>query len=303
MLRKPGPLCGLLLGHKWIDTGTLALTRHNPPGPIGRFTHDPQVKMQDLTDEVAVPSRVNIGLSAPSERFMLSLMGRPRKNFFDNCQPVTSKSLASFMEEVQIGKLRVEGLRPAVQCLKIILKQIESTHPIIYKSLGTAGMLCCRKQRGSTRISNHSWGTAIDLTVCGKLDDWNNGKVQRALALIAPIFNRNGWVWGATYRKEDGMHFEVSKEMLLKWKTQGALPKKDEPVSEEDIERGDYGDPVRELQLMLNKSGAKLLVDGNFGALTEIEVKKFQLSRGLISNGIVGVETQRALREAGREEK
>lgn len=304
MGRKPGPLCGLLLGLRWIDAGTLARTRHTPPVSTGKYSDREQTRRQEITDLIAVPSPVNVGLSAPSERFMLSLLGRPRKHFSKDCQPVTNKSLRPFMEEIQIGRVRVRGLRPAVDSLRKIMSEIRCSEPEIHHSLGTVGMLCCRKQRRSQYISNHSWGTAIDLTACRKLDDYGDGKVQRALAIIAPIFNRNGWVWGATFRREDGMHFEVSKEKLLEWKAQGALPEKlEEPASGEPVARGDSGDPVRVLQLMLNKNGADLLVDGNFGALTEKEVKKFQLSKGLVSNGVVGPETERALRGSNGEDK
>ena len=81
--------------------------------------------------------------------------------------------------------------------------------------LGTAGMLCCRLVRGSaTAISNHSWGTAIDLTLDGVLDVYGDDKVQYGLTLIAPIFNRHGWYWGAAFRTEDGMHFEGSKALV-----------------------------------------------------------------------------------------
>ena len=82
--------------------------------------------------------------------------------------------------------------------------------------LGSAGMLCCRFVRGSTTsISNHSWGTAIDLTINGVLDKRGNGQVQYGLALIAPIFNQHGWYWGAGFATEDGMHFEISQDLLM----------------------------------------------------------------------------------------
>jgi hypothetical protein len=72
--------------------------------------------------------------------------------------------------------------------------------------------------RGSTSsISNHSWGTAIDLTVNKLLDQRGDGKVQYALAVIAPIFNRHGWYWGAAFRTEDAMHFEASKSLIDAW--------------------------------------------------------------------------------------
>lgn len=84
-------------------------------------------------------------------------------------------------------------------------------------------MVCCRRQRRSSKISSHSWGIAVDLKIAGALDQVDNGTVQYGLTLIAPFFNCHGWVWGAAFRKEDAMHFKVSKEKLLQWEAQGHL--------------------------------------------------------------------------------
>jgi hypothetical protein len=76
-------------------------------------------------------------------------------------------------------------------------------------------MLCARFVRGSTTaISNHAWGTAIDLTLDGVLDRRGDGRVQVGLTRIAPIFNRHSWFWGAGFRTEDAMHFEGSDELI-----------------------------------------------------------------------------------------
>ena len=75
--------------------------------------------------------------------------------------------------------------------------------------------------RGSTTsISNHPWGTAIDLTLNGVLDAYGDSHVQYGLTLIAPIFNRHGWYWGAAFGKEDGMHFEGGRALVSRWASQ-----------------------------------------------------------------------------------
>jgi len=75
--------------------------------------------------------------------------------------------------------------------------------------------LCCRYVRGSTSsISNHSWGTAIDLTLNNVLDKRGDGMVQYGLTVIAPIFNEHRWYWGAAFKTEDAMHFEVGRALL-----------------------------------------------------------------------------------------
>lgn len=152
-------------------------------------------------------------------------------------------------------------------------------------------MLCCRKQRGSNKISSHSWGTAIDLKLDGKLDVRGNRKVHYGLSLIAPIFNRHGWFWGAAFRTEDAMHFEVGKAKLDQWKNSGLLGS----VQIKTLRRGDQGDAVRLLQSKLNEHGARLKLDGDFGDNTDKAVRQFQQKHGLTTDGVVGLKTRKAL--------
>lgn len=58
---------------------------------------------------------------------------------------------------------------------------------------------------------------------------------------------------------------------------------------------GSKGDDVKYLQVILNFYGYDLKVDGMFGSKTEAAVKKFQKSRKLTVDGIVGLKTWSAL--------
>jgi D-alanyl-D-alanine carboxypeptidase/Putative peptidoglycan binding domain len=169
------------------------------------------------------PESINIGLSTVSNEYMLQKLGAPLTGGGYNslCQTPTNVRLRRNLPTDTVGPFRVTGLLPAVLSLKAVMADISSEQPAVYRALGTAGMLCCRLQRGSTTaISNHSWGTAIDLTLNGVLDAYGDDKVQFGLTLIAPIFNRHGWYWGAAFRKEDGMHFEGSKALIDQWAEQ-----------------------------------------------------------------------------------
>ena len=175
------------------------------------------------TTEVAVPVDVNRGLLAATSGMMVTLLGRPRRSFNTECQPVTNPALRKRIITDSVGPFRVTGLDLAVKDLKtLIMPEIAKKYPKL--KLSSAGMLCARLVRGSTSsISNHAWGTAIDLKIDGVLDDYGDGRVQYGLTLIAPIFNKHGWYWGAHFRKEDGMHFDVSYTKLKKWKEAGLL--------------------------------------------------------------------------------
>lgn len=265
-----------------------------------------------LTDEVAVPANINKGLATPSPDFLTSLLGKPRESMTQDCRPVTNKSLSALILTASVGPFSVCGLSPAVDSLKQIMGEIRQKFPAVYSKLGTAGMLCCRLIRGSsTKISSHSWGTAIDLTLDGKLDTRGNNKTHYGLTLIAPIFNSYGWVWGAEFRTEDAMHFEVSKSTLQQWQAQGLLVGSTTSVaaattplakaagkiavSPSVLKKGDTGAEVRLLQQKLNQHGAHLSTDGVFGNGTEKAVIAWQTKAGLAADGVVGPKTRKSL--------
>jgi hypothetical protein len=67
------------------------------------------------------------------------------------------------------------------------------------------------------------------------------------------------------------------------------------PGTEPTLVEGDTGPAVRTLQTRLNVWGAKLTVDGNFGASTLAAVKAFQAQQKLTVDGVVGPQTWAAL--------
>jgi Putative peptidoglycan binding domain/D-alanyl-D-alanine carboxypeptidase len=249
--------------------------------------------MSNLTDLLPVPAGINNGLDGTSNRLMLSTLGNPRSSYDQDCRAVTNTSLRNRMVTENVGPFNVTGLDTAVASLRNVMTDIKAEQRAVFDVLGTAGMLCCRHVRGSsTSISNHSWGTAIDLTVNGVLDKRGNNKVQRGLTLIAPIFNRHEWYWGAGFGIEDGMHFEVSKQLLPR--IAGAAMPGSAIVSDE-LSIGDRGVKVVALQKRLNQLGEDLDVDGIFGGDTHAAVIAFQARKGLKADGIVGPITQARL--------
>lgn len=62
------------------------------------------------------------------------------------------------------------------------------------------------------------------------------------------------------------------------------------------LKKGDKGEAVKGLQLLLIKAGAYLVADGIFGEGTEKAVAQFQRESKLIADGIAGPKTMQALR-------
>jgi hypothetical protein len=199
--------------------------RVDPGGTTIRELNGPDGESREadaLTRLVPLPpaNTFNIGLHAPNNALMKELFGEPRGAYSADCQPVTQVALRERLRTANVGPFKATGLDPALASLREVMADIQREQPQVYRLLGTAGMLCCRLVRGSaTSISNHSWGTAIDLTLNHVLDARGNGLVQYGLTLIAPIFNHHGWYWGAGFSTEDAMHFEASEELVRRWKT------------------------------------------------------------------------------------
>lgn len=179
-----------------------------------------------LTEQMkAARGRFNKGVTQPRNQTMLALLGRPREDLGTDCRTITNPRLKDLVETRQIGPIKATMLKPALDSLQRILDKLQKDEPDIYAKLGTAGSLCVRLIRGSTSaVSNHSFGTAIDITLEGQLDPFADGEMQIGLVILAEHFNDEGWYWGGGYNREDGMHFEVGEESLRKWVDEGLIP-------------------------------------------------------------------------------
>jgi hypothetical protein len=184
-----------------------------------------QSATEDLTEQMKLAkTRFNKNITQPRNKTMLEILGNPRESYSQECQGVTNPALKALQETRQVGPIKVTMLKPALDSLERVMTRLKESDPDIYEKVGTAGALCVRFIRGSSKsISNHSWATAIDLTLEGQLDGFADGGTQFGLLILAEYFNDEGWFWGAAYNREDSMHFEVGEETLRAWKAEGKL--------------------------------------------------------------------------------
>lgn len=64
-----------------------------------------------------------------------------------------------------------------------------------------------RLKRGGSTLSNHSWGSAIDLDPSNNAFGDTTPKMDRA---VVALFAAEGWTWGGPWSKADGMHFQAA---------------------------------------------------------------------------------------------
>jgi hypothetical protein len=177
----------------------------------------------DYTVMVAIPAGINNGVSAADQATMLNAFGNPGTPD-PGCGP-SSPALQKLMKTASVGPFRCTGLGPAVDALTRVFAAVQAAEPALYAMLGTQGMLCVRFVRGSTtNFSNHSWGTAIDLTINGVLTPRGSTTVSQGLLSLCPYMLAEQFFWGAGFPTPDGMHYEVSNELITAWKANGTIP-------------------------------------------------------------------------------
>ena len=173
---------------------------------------------------VADRRALNSGLTVPTSRWLVDTFGPPADNLGDTCASMTKPRLASLLETRQVGPVRVQMLKPALESLQVVLDKVKLADPDLYARINTAGALCVRLVRGSAAsVSSHSFGLSLDLNIDGVLDTLGDGRTQLGLTILSDFFNADGWIWGAAFGREDSMHFEVSKDQIEKWIAEGKI--------------------------------------------------------------------------------
>ena len=143
--------------------------------------------------------------------------------------------------------------------------------------------------------SNHGWGLAVDFSVRNKLGQEKplNAAALDWLAKNGPSF---GW-WNTA--SDENWHWcwclgdgPMPDAVLAE---EEHYPNPPVPTTPKTLRVGDSGEDVMTLQMKLNKVGANLLVDGQFGPRTEQAVRTFQTVKNITPDGVAGPETWAAL--------
>lgn len=196
-------------------------------GPTGEMPDDGEnMLLNYYASVVSIPERraMNQGLTVATPNYLEAKLGRPRDVLTDQCESMTNEKLRSMLFVEDVGPIKVQMLRPAIDSITEVFEKIRETDQDLYDRISTAGSLCVRRIRGTMdRLSSHSFGLSVDLNIDGYLDTLGDGYTQVGLTILADFFREAGWIWGAGFGREDSMHFEVSVELLEKWLAEGLI--------------------------------------------------------------------------------
>ncbi|MCX7878106.1 MAG: M15 family metallopeptidase [Ignavibacteria bacterium] len=117
-------------------------------------------------------------------------------------------------------KVQFNKINGAAEKLKAVSDEIESKlGKEFHKYLSeTAGTFNWRNIAGTTRLSTHAFGTAIDInTKYSNYWKWDSDLVwkNQIPMEIVEIFEKHGFIWGGKWYHYDTMHFEYRPELLI----------------------------------------------------------------------------------------
>lgn len=204
-----------------VRTGALSeLERDTAP------TGDTASRFGGFDDLMLLSARgeLNTGLRPLSMDTLEDVFGMPAPELSQKCAPPSSEKLVALLETRDVGPFRARLIGPALDSLERVLGTVKESYPALYRQLRNYGGFCARLVRGSEdSISRHGFGLAIDISIGGTLDTMGDGKTQFGLLILHEFFLEEGWVWGASFGREDSMHFEVSAELLNRWRDEGLI--------------------------------------------------------------------------------
>lgn len=135
----------------------------------------------------------------------------------------SSQCLAKYGQPAADNKAMILWDVPASLEIGVIPKRIYCNKDLVgplqqaFKNLITTGAVkelktwdgCfnIRKKRGLASLSLHSWGIAVDVNA------FENGLNQapKLSTAFVKCFTDSGFDWGGTWKRKDGMHFQLAK--------------------------------------------------------------------------------------------
>jgi hypothetical protein len=207
----------------WRDGTRMPLDDGKGAKPFAEWLDHP-----DIEDMLAVPYPAGDLAAAPAKDVD---PGRARNEAFFNkvygdCRKgEVEKNLATviWLPKKTGQKLPFSKINGAAKALDAVSRELDELPAefdvYLFPSAGTYN---CRVIAGTTRVSAHGQGIAIDIALKHS-DYWRNtgpGKdgayaYKNAIPMeIVRIFEKHGFIWGGKWHHYDTMHFEYRPELL-----------------------------------------------------------------------------------------
>ncbi len=185
-----------------------------------------KLESPDLEDQMSQSYPKNGGTNPPEND-----AGRIRSElFFKKMYGQTKQAVEANLTEIRWlpnrsdTRLRVTNINGVAEKLQAISNELDSLPELLKYLEKPGGTFVWRNIRGTARLSNHSFGNAVDINV-GQSDYWQwacncteeavfPAYKNRIPRQIVAIFEKYGFIWGGNWRHFDTMHFEYRPELL-----------------------------------------------------------------------------------------
>jgi hypothetical protein len=189
-------------------------------------TFDELLDDPDVLDQFAIPYPLGTALRTPAvnedpgrirnEPFFRKIYGDCRKGeVAGRLKPV------SWLPSRGGGTIRATGVNGVAERLAAVSRDLETLPAEMTRFLvPVSGIYNCRTIAGTSRLSVHAFGAAIDLNArFGDYWQWRKGGgaivwKNRIPLPIVEIFERHGFIWGGKWYHYDSFHFEYRPEII-----------------------------------------------------------------------------------------
>ena len=187
---------------------------------IANKTHDEKLDNPDLEDQMS--QKYTKGADWGEPPAVDFEPGRIRsepffKKMYGSSSGAVQQNLISvkWVDGTTVDFSSVNGAADSLALVAAELSQLGAEYMKYLRNIG--GTFNWRNIAGTTRLSNHSFGTAIDInTKFSNYWKWQGDMTYRNQIPIeiVEIFEKHGFIWGGKWYHYDTMHFEYRPELL-----------------------------------------------------------------------------------------
>ncbi|MGH3349617.1 MAG: M15 family metallopeptidase [Nocardioides sp.] len=217
---QPPGLASAVVNHKWgeemgMEKGNALLVSTASIAPNRVVKPIQKVVGSDASiQRLDVVARAGLDPNAPQKAYVVGTVAEAVGNYTYRANGDGTITPASSWVSSHIVTAQVPILG-SVTCNKVMVPQLRAAlQEVVDRGLAKtidpkqyAGCYYPRFIANSTQLSNHAFGTAVDLNTAGN----QRGTVGEMDRTVVSIFERWGFTWGGNWKWTDPMHFEMNR--------------------------------------------------------------------------------------------
>ena len=218
---------------KSVTDGTVYFSngKNLPIGSVSTKSFTQTIDYASIADQLS--QKYSVGFHIPKK---YEDAGRLRnddffKNLYGDNEAKVRNNLTTILWKPSNTKIQFNARNNAAKQLKATGDEIAQNPDLVSYVSKSLGSFNYRKIAGTNRLSNHSFGIAVDFQLPKHLHKYwrwdgctsedkvcpfptqlmNDAKLQQ----LVRIFEKHGFIWGGKWASYDSVHFEYRPELLI----------------------------------------------------------------------------------------